>query len=230
MQLNQRQEDILHLVNQKQRVTVAFLAKHLFFSQMTIRRDLIKLENEGYLKRYHGGALALSLTEQYPIDQRMHINEQEKRNIAKRAEKHLSDRQTILLPGCSTNAYILPLLKNYKDLHIITDSVQFLTALSEMKIRCTVSGGEYYAADKILHGHVTLSFFRSMNYDLAFFSCDGVAEDGTVSVIREDAAEMIRIGFQNAAKRIFVADHSKLGIRSNYNVCKISDADEVIMI
>lgn len=230
MELNQRQKDILHLVIQKQRVSVEFLARHLFFSQMTIRRDLIKLENEGYLKRYHGGALALSLTEQYPIEQRMHINEQEKRDIAKCAEKHLRDHQTILLPGCSTNAYILPLLKNYKELHIITDSVQFLTALSEMKIRCTISGGEYYAADKILRGRFAENFFRSVNYDVAFFGCDGVAEDGTVSVIREDAAELIRIGFVNAAKQIFLADHSKLGVRCTYNVCRTSDADDVIMV
>ena len=230
MTLNQRQKDIVEQVNKKQRVSVTFLAQNLFFSEMTIRRDLLKLENEGYLKRYHGGAMALSLTEQYPIEQRMYINEQEKREIAKCAEKHLADGQTVFLPGCSTCAYLLPFLKNYKNLHIVTNSVQFLTILSEMKMRCTISGGEYYAADKILIGRVAESFFRSMNYDVAFVSCDGISENGDLSVIREDSAELIQICLRNSDKLIVVADHTKLGQRCRYNVCNTKDADEVIIL
>lgn len=230
MELNQRQKDILHWVNEKQRVTVTFLAKTLFFSEMTIRRDLSKLEAAGHLKRYHGGAIALTPSEQYPLELRIHINEQEKRLVAKKAEKHLADRQTILLPGNSTSVYLLPLLKNYKDLHIVTDSVLFLTTLSEMNIKCTICGGEYYAADKILTGHAAESFFYSMNYDIAFLGCDGVEEDGTVSVLRKDSAALYRIGFRNAKKKIIIADHSKRGMRSVYNVCNTADADEVIVI
>lgn len=230
MKLNQRQKDIVNLVNLKQKVDVGFLAKTLFFSEMTIRRDLTKLENEGYLKRYHGGAIAMSESAQYPIDQRMHINEKEKRDIAKYAEKYLCDNQTILLPGCSTCAYLLPFLKNFKNLHIITNSVQFLTILSEMRIRCTLCGGEYYAADKILIGRDAVNFLCRINYDIAFLGCDGIDENGTVSVHREDSVELVKICFENAKKRIIIADHSKLDCRCKYNVCKTSDADDIIIL
>lgn len=230
MKLNKRQTDILNLVNQKQRVTVGFLAKTLFFSEMTIRRDLTKMEREGYLKRYHGGALSMSQIGQYPIEQRMCINEKEKRDMAKCAEKYLCDNQTIFLPGCSTCAYLLPFLKNYKDLHIITNSVEFLTVLSEMGIRSTISGGEYYAPDKILIGGVAEKFLRSVNYDVAFLSCDGIDEDGTVSVEREDSAALVSISFENAKKRIIIADHSKLNIRCKYNICNTDEADDIIML
>ena len=230
MELNQRQKDIVAEINKMQRVSVASLANSLFFSEMTIRRDLLKLETEGYLKRYHGGAMALSLTEQYPIEQRMLINEQEKREMAKCAEKHLRDGQTVFLPGCSTCAYLLPFLKNYKNLHVVTNSVQFLTLLSEMKIRCTISGGEYYAADKILIGRVAERFFRSINYDVAFVSCDGISEEGDISVIREDSAELLQIGLQNADKLIVIADHTKLKQRCRYNSYNTKHADEVIIL
>ena len=230
MELNQRQKDILGLVNEKQRVTVQYLAKVLFFSEMTVRRDLDKLERGGYLKRYHGGAIALSQAVQYPIEQRMHINEQEKRRMAKQAEKHLRNGQTVFILGSSTCAYLLPCLRSFEDLHIFTNSVQFLQILSEMKIRCTLSGGEYFVADKILLGRVAENFFRSMNYDIAIIACDGIDEDGTVTVIREDGAELVRIGFRNAAKRIVIADHTKLGCRGTYNVCNTGEADDVIVI
>jgi len=230
MKLNKRQTDILNLVNQKQRVTVGFLAKALFFSEMTIRRDLTKMEHEGYLKRYHGGAVSMLQTGQYPIEQRMCINEKEKRNMAKCAEKYLCDNQTIFLPGCSTCAYLIPFLKNYKDLHIITNSVEFLTILSEMRIRCTICGGEYYATDKILVGREAENFLHSINYDIAFLSCDGIDADGTVSVEREDSAALVSISFENAKKRIIIADHSKLSTRYKYNVCNTADADDIIML
>ncbi len=230
MELNQRQKDILDFVYQKQSVTVSFLAKALFFSEMTIRRDLTKLENGGYLKRYHGGAIDLSQTGQYSIEQRMHINEAEKRGMAKRAEKYLEDNQTIFLPGCSSCAYLIPFLKKYNDLHIITNSIQFLTILSEMHIRCTVCGGEYFDADRILVGRYAESFFRTINYDIAFIGCDGIDENGMVSVMREDSAELIKIGFKNTKKRILIADHTKFNLRAKYNVCNIADADDVIVL
>lgn len=230
MNLNKRQRDILDLINQKQKVTVAFLAKTLYFSEMTIRRDLTKMEHEGYLKRCHGGAVSIVQTGQYPIEQRMCINEYEKRDMAKYAEKHLCDHQTIFLPGCSTCAYLLPFLKNYKDLHVVTNSVEFLLILSAMRIRCTICGGEYYAPDKILTGRAAENFLRCVNYDIAFLSCDGIDADGTVSVEREESAALVSISFENAKKRIIIADHSKLNIRCKYNVCNTVDADEIIML
>lgn len=230
MKLNQRQKDIISLVEENQQVTVKFLAKTLFFSEMTIRRDLAKLEHEGYLKRYHGGAVVMSHGEHYPIDQRMYLHEQEKRNMAKRAQEHLRDDQTIFLPGCSTCTYLLPFLRNYKGLHVLTNSVQYLTILSEMGIRCTICGGEYFAVDRLLLGRDSERFFRSTNYDIAFLSCDGIDEDGTVSILHEGIAEQIRIALVNAKKRILIADHSKLSNRCKHNICNTADVDDLIIL
>ena len=229
MELNQRQQDILTQLNENRRVTVRELAQNLFYSEMTIRRDLSKLEAGGYLRRYHGGALPAQ-SEQYPLEQRMYIYRQEKGEIAKFAEKHLRDGQTILLLGCSTCAYLLPLLKRYKGLHVFTNSLLFLSTLSEMQIRCTVCGGELYVPDKLLIGQTAEAFFRSVNYDIAFLGCDGIAEDGTISVLLEHSVELVKIACQNARKRIVIADHSKSGIRSTYNICKAEEIDELIVL
>lgn len=230
MKLNERQKQIVELVNQKQRVSVKALAETLFYTEMTIRRDLIKLENEGYLHRYHGGAIAMCCTEQYPIDQRMFMNESEKRELARRASAYLRDDQTILLCGNSSCAYLLPFLKEYKNLHILTDSLQFLTTLSEMRIRCTICGGEYFAADKILIGHASENFFHQFNYDIAFIGCDGIDDDGTISVLREHSAQLCKIALANAEKCIILADHSKLHTRSHFNICNVMEDENVILL
>lgn len=230
MALNERQQKILELTEQKQRITVAQLAKRLYVSEMTVRRDLAKMEHEGHLKRFHGGAIANSDYIEYPIEQRMHINEKEKRDLAKRAKAYLQNGQTIFLPGCSTCAFLLPLLKDYEDLTVITNSVQFLIILSRMRIRCILSGGEYFETDKLLIGRSAENFLRSFNTDISFLSCDGISECGDVSIEDENTAEIVRIAFQNSKKRIILADRSKMGNRYTYNVCRAEDADDIIVI
>ena len=229
MELNGRQREILAITNEKQKVTVKHLADTLFFSEMTIRRDLIKMEQGGYLKRYHGGALSIVSIEYRSIGQRMCMNEKEKREMARCAERHLKDRQTVLLPGCSTCAYLIPHLKSYNDLHVVTNSTAFLEMLSEMGIKCTICGGEYYAPDKTVVGPKAYEMLLSINYDVAFFSCDGIDDDGTVSVKNEASVDLLKVCFKNAKKRILIADHSKLHQRKKYNCGNTHDADEFIM-
>ena len=99
-----------------------------------------------------------------------------------------------------------------------------------MQIRCTICGGTYYPLDQILIGRVAESFLRSMNYDLAFFTCDGIAEDGTVSFDREETVGVGEIIVKNAKKIVLIADHSKLNKRYTYNICNTRDLDDVIVM
>lgn len=230
MALNERQRKILELTEKKQRITVASLAKKLYVSEMTVRRDLAKMEQEGYLRRYHGGAIANSDYIEYPIDMRMHINEKEKRDLARRAQSYIQNGQTIFLPGSSTCSFLIPCLRQFENITVVTNSVQFLIALSKMRIRCILSGGEYYESAKVLVGRNAESVLRAINTDIAFLACDGISDDGMVTVADENTAEIVRIGFQNSAKRIILADRSKLSSKYTYNICKTNDADDIIVI
>ncbi|MBQ9760319.1 MAG: DeoR/GlpR transcriptional regulator [Clostridia bacterium] len=230
MKLNDRQKQILELTEKKQRVTVAHLAKGLFVSEMTVRRDLAKMEQGGYLKRFHGGAVANSDYLEYPIETRMHINEKEKRDLARRAQKYIQNGQIIFLPGSSTCAFLIPLLKNYDGITVITNSVQFMVMLSKMRIRCILSGGEYLEGDKVLVGRDAERVLRAYNADILFLACSGISEDNMVTVDDEAKAEIGRIGFQNSKKRIILADRSKLGITYPHNICHTSEADDLIVI
>ena len=230
MALNDRQQKILDLTEQRQRVTVGYLAKKLFVSEMTVRRDLVKLEQSGYLRRFHGGAVANSDYLDYPIETRMHINEKEKRDLALLAQTYIQDGQVIFLPGSSTCAFLIPLLKQYENLTVITNSVQFLLHLSKMRIRCILTGGEYLESAKVLVGRSAEQTLRSFHTDISFLSCDGISNDGAVSVADEGTAEIVRIGFQNSKKRIILADRSKLGGAHTYHICNTSDADDILVI
>lgn len=229
MGAKERQNQILEIVQKKQRATVPYLAKKLFVSEMTVRRDLKKMEYEGLIKRYHGGALVNNDYIEYPLNLRMHVNEKEKRDLALRVAPYVSDGQTVFLINSSTCAHILPSLKQYKDLTVVTNSVQFVPILSKLRIRCVLTGGEYRESERCLVGRDTESFLRNINPDIAFLSCDGVSDDGMVTINDEASAAIVKIAFQNAKKKIVLAHHSKLGSKYTYNVCTADEADDVIV-
>ncbi len=230
MELNKRQQQILEMIQKKRQATVTELASKLYVSEMTIRRDLEKLDREGLLQRYHGGAVANQEYIQYPINLRMHINEKEKRELARVAETHIQNGQTIFLPGSSTCAFLIPCFKNYEELCVVTNSVQFMILLARMGIRCILSGGEYVESHKILVGRNAERLLRSLSFDIAFLACDGISEAQMVTVEDEQTAEIVRIGFENSKKRIILSDRSKIGNQYTYNICKTDEADAVIVL
>ena len=227
--LNERQQRILDLTAKKQRISVRALAKALYVSEMTIRRDLAKMEQEGYLLRYHGGAMANREDMQYPIDVRMRFHEKEKRDLAKQAERYIENGQTIFLPASSTCAHLIPCLRNYENLLVITNSVQFMLALSRMGIRCILVGGEYSEQNKMLVGRSSERFLRTLSANISFLACDGISDDGTVTVEDENTAEIVRIAFENSEKRIILSDHTKLGRKYTYNICHRDEADDILI-
>ena len=91
MILNERQKKILAILNETGNVRVSGIARDLFFSEMTIRRDLEKMERDGLLKRTHGGAVVNRSDFQYPINYRAEINKDQKKHLAAEATKYLSD-------------------------------------------------------------------------------------------------------------------------------------------
>ena len=54
----ERQAMIVELIRENGSVQVDELARELNVSSMTIRRDLVKLENSNMIERCHGGAVA----------------------------------------------------------------------------------------------------------------------------------------------------------------------------
>ena len=70
MEYKDRKKDILDILYANGRVSVSKLAKTLFVSEMTIRRDLSEMEKDGVLKRYRGGAVLTAVSSEMSISQR----------------------------------------------------------------------------------------------------------------------------------------------------------------
>lgn len=101
---NQRQDEIIRLVDRAGTVTVAEIVESMKVSDMTVRRDLIELESKGLLTRVHGGAKSNQHLKyrEIPHEEKLYQNIEAKRTVAKKAVELIEDGDTIFLgPGTS---------------------------------------------------------------------------------------------------------------------------------
>jgi len=227
MELNERQQNILNILREKGKISVTALAKELCYSEMTIRRDLTKMEMAGLLKRSHGMALENDINSQ-PVTTRSYAQDSEKRSLCKEASWYLTDKMTVFLDSSSTCIYLIPYIAEHKEMCIFTNSVQVLLSAANFHIPCYLTGGKYYERDMCLLGAQAEKYAENINVDVAFFSCAGYTEDGRITDDSEEQTAVRIAAMKNAKKSIMLFDSTKRNVTYAFTVCREEDVYRVI--
>ncbi len=190
----ERVKSILEILIEKKKVTVKDLSLRLFASESSIRRDLCSLEQQGLIKRTHGGAVldenALSEIK-IPFLIRELEKSDEKIVIARKAAE-LIPNHSVLFLDASTSAYsMIPFLTEKRDLLVITNGLKALTKLSENHIRCIGTGGDVIHSCLAFAGEDAHKTIERYNADFCFFSCRGLSADGMLTDISQ-AEDIVR--------------------------------------
>ena len=120
---SERHKRLLEFLQNNQSATVHRLAKEFAISESSIRRDLANLESMGKIRCTFGGAVFNDAAEpEVSMQYRRTQNVQAKKQIAQQAVKHVHDGMMIFLDASSTAAQIIPLLAQFKDLTVVTNS------------------------------------------------------------------------------------------------------------
>lgn len=229
MELDSRKAEILGILYKKGRISVGELARTLYVSEMTVRRDLSEMEKGGYLKRYRGGAMLRLSTREMPIAERVLVDKDEKKTLCLRALPYLCDHSTVYLDSSSTCLYLIPHLQRYKNIRIITNSVQAVLDASAFHIPCLLIGGEYYEQDMCFVGSIAERYASELNVDVAFFTTAAYSDDGVISDFDVKQTMIRRVILKNAKKSIFLFERSKIGQKMTYTLCRREDVTEVII-
>lgn len=230
MILNERQETILEYLNEHSHASVHELALRFFVSEMTIRRDLKAMEAEGYLQRYNGGATKRPQNEILPFATRKLFHAENKSQIETAISPYLEDNISIFIDSSSTCFYILPVLKGYHHVHVITNSLSACFLAAEYHIPCTVIGGELCARDLCSVGSDAIMSLEKLNVDVAFFSSQAISSDGRITDNDHDQTAVRQVVLSNCSKSIVLLDESKRDKICLYTFAHVSEVDEVIFI
>jgi len=206
-----RHEKIMEALLTNKEVTVAELSEILKVTGKTIREDLTKLEEQGLIRRVHGGAV-LAQADQFgilPSKEPISKNTEIKKNIAQAALHRILPGDIIALDGGSTTLEIARLLPN-QPYTVITNDVYIISELSKKdKINLVVPGG--YRVRNILTGPEAVSYVKQLNIQKAFISATGIHLEHGLSVYTGELLAFKRALIDTARETIAVADHHKFG-------------------
>lgn len=207
----ERRNIILSILQKESRVVVGDLSKEFNVTEETIRRDLEKLEKDGFAKKTYGGAIINeSLNIDLPFTVRKKANVTNKQVIADVIGQMVQDGDHIMLDASSTAVYIAKSLKNKKNLTLITNSIEILLELSDMvgwKVLST--GGVMKEGSLSLVGHQAEKMISSFHVDKTIISCKGVDIDYGFTDSNEMEAQVKKRMLECAATKILAVDNSK---------------------
>ena len=211
---SERREKILQLLQDKGRITVKELALSLNVSEATLRTDLTKMEQDGFLKRTHGGAVLNNDTDNdksFSVREKKNI--QEKTKIAEKAFELIEDEQCILLDASST---ALALARNINNssmrLTVVTSGIQTALELKDNpSITVILVGGVVTNGSTSIEGKLGISILDHVNIDIMFTSGSGYTVKNGLTDFNLYEVELKREMVKRSKKVVAIIDHSKIG-------------------
>ena len=226
----ERRLKIKKLLREEGSVQVSQLSELFNVSEVTIRRDLAKLEKEGSVKRIHGGAMAIdSNAPIFSFLSRAQEKAKEKELIGKKAAELVNNGNTIILDSGTTTSEVAKNLKGYKNLKVITNALNIALELAENpEISVVVPGGSLKGPSLSLVGSQVIEFVRNVNVDIAFLSVQGVSlEKGLTNNSISDL--YLKRAIIDAAKEvILVVDSSKFNKVGLYTVAPVTAVNVIV--
>lgn len=230
--LNERQETILQALRTKKIHLVREFNNRINASTATIHRDLKKLENEGYIDRFHGRIrLAEKIENEHNIDIRLSKNREQKIAIAAKAVDLIRDETSLFLDHSSTCYYVSDEIaaRDYRHLLLVTNSLLIATNLQEKRnVDIVVAGGDLqpsWSATKGTHAIATISQFH---FDQAFISCGMFSLARGARTNYSFISELLQVACQSALEINLLVDSSKFNKAGAFLIKPISDITRVI--
>lgn len=224
MLAEERQAQILLLVNAHRSISVTEIQREVEVSRETIRRDLLVLARNRKLRKTHGGALSLEAREP-EIAVRQTTNVEGKRAIGRVAASIIPDGASVILAGGTTVQSAAEALMARRGLTVFTNCIA-----SSMKLygrnnnRVHVLGGELQPQNQACLGRDATQMLSSYFADFAIIGAGAISPQGLLMDFSREESELHNLMLQSAQTLIVVADHRKFG---RYAPVRVQSIDKV---
>src|ERR1017187_8357316 len=235
-QLNHRSEQIIKFLLRVGTATIEEILAVAGSSAPSIRRDLVRLENRGLIRRTHGGAALVEplLYEPFRYDSSFLAREQrfagEKRRIGLAAAELILANETVGLTAGTTTTHIGRSLRHRDKIQVVTNAINIgMELCNQPGIRTYLTGGVVpWAWSFSLTGNAALTFLDNIYMDKVFLSVTGLDAERGATTLESDEALVYRKMLKQAKQVIVVADASKLGKVSPAFICPVSEMNILI--
>ncbi|MBR2406160.1 MAG: DeoR/GlpR transcriptional regulator [Clostridia bacterium] len=222
----ERQDEILRILEKHQYVSVSYLLKKLHFSSATVNRDLNLLQKRGLIQRSYGG-VELVKDRSVPLEFRMHKQHHAKECIARKAAEMVQDGDIVFIDGSTTAQYMGPYLTDKERITVISNNLMLLSYLSDRGVECICLGGRILEAPSMTGSIDTVDMARTYRADKAFFSTGAVTDDGAV-FCGGGYYDLHRVMIANSKEAVYLIDSEKLAHQPTKQLCDFGGVSAVI--
>lgn len=228
MLTEERQHYILEKLEREHIVKLNDLTRQLNCSISTVRRDLSQLEEKGLLIRVHGGAKRnYSIQTEIEMNEKRSKNVQSKQLIGQLAASIINEQEIIYLDAGTTTYEIIPYLKEFKDLKVITNGLAHAQLLTDLHIETIQIGGQVKEKTQAIIGSVAQKQLEQYRFNKAFIGINGIDyEYGYTTPDLEEAA-MKKLAGKQANQCFVVADHTKF---HHVSFAKVGELDDYSLL
>lgn len=229
----ERHSEIMRLLNEHGCIVISDACELLKCSDQTIRRDLQELEEQGKLKRVHGGAYIPDPDYRFaPVQLRARLIVEEKSRMAQlAADRYISAGDTIMLDASTTcDALARLILASGNGMTVITNSFattsEYLSSQSDAVL--ILAGGRFRKHTASVEGPDAVSSISSYIADKAFISCSAISRDFGMLDNHEYQRDVRLAMLSHARERYLLVDHTKFDDRANVVIDDFSKINGVI--
>jgi len=226
----QRRERIQEYLGVYKVVSIADLSEMLNASEATVRRDLERLEDIGFLERTHGGAILsqrLNLEQDYA--QRAQRSPDEKRWIGATAASMIENGDIVFINSGTTTTEIIRHIPANLNITVFTNNLIAALEVGAIDFELVLLGGSFQPISNSVGGRFAVANLGHVYADKTFIGVDGISlKYGCTFPTNAEAEVVHRMMERTRGPIIVVADHTKWGMVSNFEVPRIDQIDRLI--
>ncbi|NLO99740.1 MAG: DeoR/GlpR transcriptional regulator [Clostridiaceae bacterium] len=218
---------IKNYLQKESKVSVAKLSELLNVTEVTIRRDLEKLEAEGFLQRTHGGAVINNLVQDEPAEEQSDKYLIERQEIADTAFHLVSDNDMIMITEGLTNVQVARRLSRKNNLTVITNDVRIaLEFKNSPSNNLILLGGDLN--EYAVYGQLAINNMQYFSFNHLFVEVDAINKQTGMMASSISKASLIQKAMQSAESTTVVCLAKYFGEKSLYRIGSIETADRII--
>lgn len=233
----ERRSRIVSEVRRAGAAAVADLAATLDVSEMTVRRDIDVLAQQGVLDKVRGGATIPRVSDRSDVDfaSQTRLRLAEKNAVARSAAELVEPGMAIGLSGGTTAWALARVLRGIPDLTIVTNSLPVADVFArpdradEPYTQTVVLTGGVRTPTDALVGPIAVRALEVLHCDLVFLGVRGVDLQAGLTTSNLLEAETNRALIAAGSTSVVLADHSKWGAVGLTTIVDVDEIDRLIM-
>ncbi len=208
---DERRRRILALLQQARQLSVPELASRLGVSQETVRRDLRRLDEQGLLRRVHGGAVPVQTTVEHPFRERLATRRAEKERIGRFAAGLFEPGDSLMIDTGSTTLLFAEALAERRGMSVVTNSIDIARTLGRANGRHDVVliGGDFDPDTGSALGPLAIEQIGRFRVDHVVLTIGAIDATQGFMDFRLDEAMVAAAMLRQGRTLTILADHTK---------------------